>query len=88
MLRSLVGSEMCIRDRYSYDLEKYKGEIFLMYSYFSEQSFVEISNVHEKNYILTISYLAETLINEIYTYHVVSSIKYLPHYDFHNFLVY
>ena len=27
---------------------QYKGEIFLMYSYVSDQSFVKISDVHEK----------------------------------------
>jgi len=27
--------------RYSYNLAKYKGEIFLMYSYFSEYNFCE-----------------------------------------------
>ena len=46
---------------------------------------MKISHVHEKQRVC-ISYLAETLINEM---HVMSYLllKDLPHYEFHNFLV-
>ena len=44
---------------------------------------MNISHVH---YVLTITYLAEILINDQNAYRVLSSD--LPHYDFHNLLVY
>ena len=61
----------------SYDLAKYKVEIFLMYSYFKVS--VKISHVHEKQCFLII----KCLNNEIHitSYHV----KDLLHYDFYNF---
>ena len=56
------NSGFLLRLKYSYDVTKYKGEIFLMYIFLFFR--VEFS-VHEKQ-LLTISYLAGTLINEMH----------------------